>query len=219
MIHESYQFDFPGRGYRFHHAAITHAAEVAALRAVVAIMEPVVVEALDERHEVFQLVAGDERGGAYKREPVRIRTLAHVDEAGLVAWFNELTQDGSQPMEELSLADGWFTVDANVGDVLRLHTQNSKTDIDIVERHGRPAVRAPNPSVLVAPFAIRLLSQTSHLEVAMHWSAWADPDGVGRACFQQFLGALTDAGWTLMKQPNPEDLAWPRQRTSAQPHA
>lgn len=209
MIHESYQFDFPGRGYRFHHAAITHAAEVAALRAVVAMMEPVVVEALDERHEVFHLVVDDQRGGAYKREPARTRRLAEVDEAGLVAWFNQLTQGGSQPIEELSLADGWYTVDANVGDVLRLHTQNSKVDIDIIERHRRSVVRAPNPSVLVAPFTIRLLSQTGDLEVAMHWSAWADPDGVGCARFQQFLRAVTDAGWTLVKQPNPDDLAWP----------
>ena len=208
MIHESYQFDFPGRGYRLHHAAITHAAEVAVLRAVAVILEPVVVEVLDEQHEVFHLVTGDEPGGAYKREPLRTRRLAQIDENGLVAWFDQLTQRGSQPIEELSIADGWFTVNADVGDVLRLHSHNSKVDLDIADRQGRAVVRAPSPSVLVAPFGIRLLSQTSWLEVAMHWSAWTDPDGVGSARFQQLLGALTASGWELVTQPNPEDLAW-----------
>jgi len=210
MIYESYQFDFPGRSYRFHHTAITHAAEVAVLRAVVAVMEPRVVEVLDEQHEAFHLVTGNESGGAYKRDPMRTRRLEQVDETGLVGWFDELTRRGAQPMEELSIADGWFTVHANAGDVLRLHTQNSKTDVDIIEHHGRPVVCAPSASALVAPFTIRLLSQTSWLEIAMQRSAWADPNGVGRASFQQLVDALTTSGWMLVTQPNPEDLAWPR---------
>jgi hypothetical protein len=209
MNHDSYQFDFPGRGYRFHHASITHAAEVDALRAIAAILEPAVVEALDEQHSVFHLVVDEERGGAYRREPSRTRQLVQIDEIGLISWFDEVTKRGAQPLEELSIFDGWFSVSANAGDILRLYTQDSRDDVEIIERRGRSVVRAPNQTVIVAPFTIRLLSQTSWLEIAMHWSAWANSSGVGRMYFQQLIDALTGCGWVLAAQPNPEDLAWP----------
>jgi hypothetical protein len=215
MICESYQFDFPGRCYRFHHTAITHAVETAVLRAIAAAVEPVVVEALDEQHGVSHLVAGDEVGGAYMRDASHTRRSIRIDEAGLVAWFDDLTRRGEQPLQELSIADGWFAVDTDAGDVLQLHTGHSRATVDVVERHGAPVVRGPNPSVLVAPFVIRLLSQTSWLEIAVHWSAWTDPDGVGHACFQQLLSALATSGWKLVAQPSAEDLSWPRSSTWA----
>jgi len=215
MDYESYQFDFPGRGYRFHHADITHAAEIAVLRAVAAVVEPVVVEAIDEQHGTFHLVSRDERGGAYVRDPSHTRRLSRIDEVGLIAWFDELTRRGEQPLHELSIADGWFAIDGNAGDVLQLHSGPNKATLDIVERHGQPVVRGPSPSVLVPPLGIRLLAQTSWLEIGVHWSAWTDPDGVGCARFQQLLSALAISGWKLVMQPNAEDLAWPRPSTRA----
>jgi hypothetical protein len=155
---------------------------------------------------VFHLVANEEPGGAYVRVPSLTRKSARVDEAELLTWFEDLTRGGEQPLEELLIADGWFVVDARPGDVLRLHVGRSKAELDIVERHGRHVVRGPNASVLVAPFVIRLLSQTSRLEIAVHWSAWTDPHGVGHARFQQLLDTLAACGWTLETQPTPEDL-------------
>lgn len=210
MIYQSNQFDFGGRSYRFHHVSLTHDSETAVLRAIATAMEPAVVEARDEQHAVFHLVADDEPGGTYVRDPSRTRTLARVDEAELLAWFDDLTRRGERPLEELSIADGWFVVDAQPGDVLRQHVGRSKADLGIVDRHERHVVRGPNPSVLVAPFVIRLLSQTSRLEIAVHWSAWTDSDGVGHARFQQLLGALAACGWTPEMQPTPEDLGWHR---------
>lgn len=208
MIYESNQFDFAGRSYRLHHAGMTHAAETAVLRAISTAMEPAVVEARDEQHAVFHLVADDEPGGAYVRDPSRTRRSARIGEAELLAWFEDLTRHGEQPIEELSIADGWFVVDGHPGDVLRLHAGRSKADLDVMDRHERHVVRGPNANVLIAPFVIRLLSQTCWLEIAVHWSAWTDPHGLGHARFQELLGALAASGWTLKAQPNPEDLAW-----------
>ncbi len=146
MIYENNQFDFAGRSYRFHHVGITHAAETAMLRAIAAAMEPAVVEARDEQHAVFHLVADDEPGGAYVRAPSRTRKSARVDEAELLGWFEDLTRRGEQPLEELSIADGWFVVDAHPGDMLRLHVGRSKADLDIAKRHERHVVRGPSAS-------------------------------------------------------------------------
>lgn len=202
MIHENYRFEFPGRCFRFHHAAITHAAEISALRAIAVAVEPAVVEASNEAQAVFHLVANDERGGAYTREPSRTKKVACIDEMEMLAWFDDLTGHGEHPLEELSIADGWFAVDAHAGDVLQLDLGHSSIDTDIIERHGRRVVRGPNANVLVAPFTVRLLSLTSEIEISVHWSAWTDPAGVGHTRFQQLLATIASSGWKPVVQPS-----------------
>jgi hypothetical protein len=212
MLHDGYLFDFPGRGYELENADLDRwfAAASMALEAIARVVEPTVVEAIDEQNEIWHLVAGDSRGGSYTRHPTRTEVATRIDAVRLTAWLAKITDGGTVPIASVSIADGWYRVDAAIGDTIRLHESRGKTDVMVRERDGRGAVLAPGDHVIVPPMGFQLDVTTGRLRVAVHWSPWVDRDGCGRAQFDAMGEALTDAGWKLTKQPAAADLDWKR---------
>jgi len=211
MRYEAHLFDFPGRRFAFRHADATdapYASQVAALRAIAEAVEPTVVDVSDEANVLFHLVGGDGEGGSYIRAPERTRTVERIDAAALVGWFDEVSERGAHWLDEVSICDGWFGVDARAGDVLQLDEHRGHYTVPIVEHRGGAAVRGPGSNVLVPPFAARLLMTTGELDFALHWSAWTDADGVGHGRFQRMFAALAAAGWVLASEPDVAELAW-----------
>jgi len=210
MIHDGYLFDFPGRGYELEHSDLDRwfAAARTALEAIAGVVEPTVVEAMDESNAVWHLVAGDARGGAYKRNPARTEVAARIDASRLTAWFAKITDGGTVPVASVSIADGWYRVAATIGETIRLHEARGTIEVPVRDRDGRGSVLAPGDGVLVPPIAFLLDITTGRLRVAVHWSPWVDRDGCGRAQFDAMGEALTEAGWKLTKQPAAADLDW-----------
>ena len=207
MIYESYLFDFPGRRYAFRHPDIGYASSAAALRACANAVEPTVVEAHDEQRRLFHLVAGQTPGGAYIRDPAHTVSVPHVDEVALLEWFAQLSRL-DEPLTALTITDGWFSVDAHEGDLLRLREGAGSHEVEVVTHRDRSYVRGPAPRVIVAPFQIALKPDDGTLEIEVQWSAWTDSDGIGHLRFVRLMSELVAAGWVLLVRPDPADLAW-----------
>ncbi|MEJ7599348.1 MAG: SUMF1/EgtB/PvdO family nonheme iron enzyme [Kofleriaceae bacterium] len=154
------------------------------------------------------LVEGQAPGGTYIRDPARTVTVPRIDEAALVAWFAQRTRPEEPLLAALTIADGWFPVDAHPGDVVRLREPPGMHTIEVEARHGARVVRGPSPNRVVAPLQITLKPDDGTLEVAVQWSAWTHSDGVGHPRFQRMLAELAAAGWTLTKRPEPSSLDW-----------
>ncbi len=210
MIYEGHLFDFPGLSYLLRHEDIASSAQEAVLRAVSAVVEPTVVEATDERRSSSHLVVGDAKGGSYIRHPMQTTTVPRIDEAQLLAWFHDLARGGAPTLTELRIADGWYFVDAHVGDTIHLHETGGSYKIAIVEHAGRPSVPGPTDLVMDAPLRFELYPDAAELRIDVQWSPWTDADGVGRGRFQRMLAELAAAGWVLEREPPPEDLVWRR---------
>lgn len=207
MIYESYLFDFPGRRFAFQHPEIGDEASVAALRALANAVEPTIVEALDEHGGRVHLVAGQSPGGAYLRDPAHTVSVPHIDDVTLLEWFAQHSRQATR-LTALTVADGWFLVDAHLGDLLRLRQGAGSHDVEVDKHRGRDCVRGPAPYVTVAPFQIALKPDDGTLDIEVQWAAWTDSDGIGHARFQRMLAELAAARWVLAMRPDPVDLAW-----------
>jgi hypothetical protein len=211
MVHDGYLFEFPGRGYVLANPEFAHELDVAALRAIIGVVEPTVVEALDDSQDAHHLVAGMAEGGMYTRAPVRTTSVDRIDAEVLVGWFEGILHERpNNGLTGLWISDGWYAVDAHPGDVLRLRTSVGTHDVAIVEHEGRGAVRVPVANVVEAPLRFELDLDGGELKIAVQWSPWSDIDGIGHARFARLLATLTSAGWKLEKEPSPSSLDWRR---------
>jgi len=184
-------FEASERDYRFTHALPGDACIAAALRALLVVVEPVVVEATAEDGTLFHLVAGEPTGRTYVIVPDRTVSVPRIEAAQLVAWFAALPVAAVT----ISILEGWFLVDAAPGAVLGLRQHRGVHEIEIVDHHGESSVLGPTKLLLEAPLAIELRPPSGALAIGILWSAWTDDDGIGRARFQRMRAALADAGW------------------------
>jgi formylglycine-generating enzyme required for sulfatase activity len=214
MIHDGYLFDFPGRSFELRHADLDgwYRAALDAVRAFCQLVEPTVVEVtlgdVGEPTTVQHLVAADAKGGAYQRAPDRTTRVDAIGAASLEAWLGKLTRDGTLAIARISIADGWFPVNARSGDVLRLRAAPGSQDLAIVDHGGVPCVRAPNERVIVPPVALSLDCTTNTLRIDLHASPWIDRDGIGRTRFTHLMNQLATAGWATVHAPSAQELDW-----------
>ena len=211
MIHEGRLFDFPGRNFTFQCEVdvARSALRVAAVSAFAVVVEPTVVECsiddLDGNRAMHHLVSSP-RGGAYLRDAARTTSVSVIDERTLVEWLERITERGAAYIACLSIGDGWYPVDAVVGDVIRLHETLGAHDVRVRDRDGVAAVSAPDHEVIVPPLALTLDEVTGIVRIALHWSPWIDRAGIGRKRFDRMCEQLASAHWKLVAQPAAEDL-------------
>jgi len=201
MIYAGSILKFPGRSYELRHVDLDgwFAVALASIPAISELVEPTVVEALigdvGEPQVIQHLVANDADGGAYTRVPEGTTSVRAIEAPSLAAWIRAITHDGENPIATLSITTGWYAVDANPGDVIRLNEGAGVHEITVVHS-GRACVPGPTGNVLVAPVEINLDSITGTLRFAVQWSPWSDVGGIGHSRFDDVRRQLEMVRWT-----------------------